>query len=167
MPYYGRAWLSCRQFLFHLHSTLSSVFVLGFIAYAITKHRLMDISVVISRLAAEVITILFLGIIYLGLAWLHLTYVSPRIDWFFLSWTVLYGILVGQTYQRVRLFIQTTSDKVFLRGKYDYYKELSEITTQITKTLSMENIYRFFQLYRRYHSLRLVRRPPPELMVWS
>jgi len=100
----------------------------------------MDISVVISRSVAEVLTIIFLGSIYLSLVWLHLIFVSSKINWLFLTWTILYGILVGQIYQRTRLFIQTTSDKLFLRGKYDYYKELSEVATQITKTLSMENI---------------------------
>jgi len=105
----------------------------------------MDISVVISRAVAEVITIAFLGLVYLGIVWFQVTYVSAKINWVFLTWTILYGILVGQIYQRVRLFIQTTSDKVFLRGKYDYYKELSEVAAQITKTLSMDNILNTLQ----------------------
>lgn len=117
----------------------TSVYVI-MVTYAIVKTRLMDISVVISRSTAWVLTVLFLGSIYASLAWLYRTYVTPRIDLIFFVWTVIYGIIVGETFHRIRLFIQTTSDKVFLRGKYDYYKELSDVTAQITKTLSMENI---------------------------
>lgn len=118
----------------------SSLLFIGFTTYAITKHHLMDISVIISRAVAWVLTVIFLGSVYFGLVWLHLTYLSPQIGGLFLAWTILYGILVGETFQRIRLFIQTTSDKVFLHGKYDYYKELSDATTQIIKKLSMENI---------------------------
>ncbi|MFH1684225.1 MAG: histidine kinase N-terminal 7TM domain-containing protein, partial [Candidatus Margulisiibacteriota bacterium] len=78
------------------------------LAYAITKHRLMDISVVISRLVAEIISILFLGTIYLGMVWAYQAYVSPSIGLGFVAMTILYGIFVGQVHQRIRLFIQTT-----------------------------------------------------------
>ena len=112
----------------------------GLTAYAITKHHLMDISVVISRTVAELLSVAFLGSIYIGLVWLYRNYISAGIDIPFIAWTVLYGIMVGQTHQRIRLFLQTTSDKVFLKGKYNYYKELSEISSQITRSLSVENI---------------------------
>ncbi|MGB9613346.1 MAG: ATP-binding protein [Candidatus Margulisiibacteriota bacterium] len=118
----------------------STFIMIAAIAYALIKHHLMDVSIVISRVLAEVLAVLFLGVIYLGLVWFYRSYVSALIDWPFLVWTVIYGILVGQVYQRIRIFIQTTSDKVFLRGKYDYYRELAKATAQITKTLSTENI---------------------------
>lgn len=121
------------------------VFSLGIIAYTITKHRLMDISVVISRAVAEILTIILFGMIYLGLVWLSVNYVSPFIGWFFIAWTVVYGIVVGEVFQRVRLFVQTSSDKLFLCGKYDYYQELSGISSQIAKGLSADNILRTLQ----------------------
>jgi signal transduction histidine kinase len=116
------------------------VLSLGIIAYTITKHRLMDISVIISRALAEFLTTSFYAIIYLTLVWLHHIFISPSVDIIFLTASILYGILVAQTYQFSRLKVQTTSDKLILRGKYDYYKALADIGTQITKVLSMENI---------------------------
>src|SRR3989344_6610704 len=53
---------------------LFHVIYASIVAYAITKHRLMDISVIISRTVAELLTVVFLGAIYLGLVWLHFTY---------------------------------------------------------------------------------------------
>jgi signal transduction histidine kinase len=109
-------------------------------SYTITKQRLMDISVVISRTVAWAITVIFLGVIYGALVWVYRTFVTSQIDWFFFAGTVIFGILVGETFQRIRLFVQTTSDKLFLRGKYDYYQELEALSSEITKRLSMDNI---------------------------
>ena len=110
------------------------------VAYAITKHHLMDISVVISRTIAELSSVALLGSIYVGLVMLYRNNISVDIGIPFIAWTILYGILVGQTQQRFRFFIQTSSDKVFLKGKYDYYKELSEISSRISRSLLIENI---------------------------
>lgn len=118
----------------------ATLIMIGFLAYTIVKHRLMDISVIVSRFVAEIFTVLFLGTIYLSLVWLHNVYISPTIGIVFLVFTILYGVLVGQIYQGIRLFIQTTSDKVFLRGKYNYYKELSEVTMRVGEKLSFVSI---------------------------
>ncbi|MFH1576002.1 MAG: ATP-binding protein [Candidatus Margulisiibacteriota bacterium] len=135
----------------------STVITVGFISYAITKSRLMDISVIISRAVAEVIAVLFLGLIYLGLVWLHWTYISTSITFTFIAITVLYGILVGQIHQRIRLFIQTTSDKLFLHGKYDYYKELSEASMKVGEKLSLASILQI--LYRTFHDVVEISNP--------
>jgi len=137
--------------------------MVGFISYAITKHRLLDISVIISRALAEVLAVFFHGTIYLILVWFYVNYISAKIDFPFLVWTVAYGILVGQTHQSVRLFIQTTSDKVFLKGKYDYYKELSEISSRVTRTLSLENILSTLQ--RAFYEVIEVSNP--RIYLWE
>jgi nitrogen-specific signal transduction histidine kinase len=127
------------------------------IAYAITKHHLMDISIIISRTVAELLTVTFLGSIYVCLVWFYRAYISINIDIPFLVWTILYGVLVGQTHDRIRLFIQTTADKVFLKGEYDYYKELSEISSQITRSLSVENILQ--TLHKAFYEVLEVSNP--------
>lgn len=127
------------------------------VAYTITKHHLMDISVIISRTVAWVITVVFLGAIYLGLAWFYRTSISSSIDWVFLAWTVLYGIMVGESFHRIRLFIQTTSDKVFLRGKYDYYKELSDASSRVGQKLSLPDILKV--LYDTFHNVVEIANP--------
>ncbi|MEE8638711.1 MAG: ATP-binding protein [Candidatus Margulisiibacteriota bacterium] len=133
---------------------VANILVLAYpllLAYAVTKHRLMDIGVVISRALAEVLAVFFLGSIYLGLVWLYRTYVSTTISFAFVAWIFIYGILVGQVHQRVRIFIQTTSDKLFLRGKYDYYKELSEASLRVGEKLSLSSILGI--LYRVFYEV--------------
>lgn len=134
------------------------------VAYTITKHRLMNISVVISRVVAEVLTILFLASIYLGFVWLYLNYFSARISLSFIALTIAYGILVGQVHQKIRLFVQTTSDKVFLRGKYDYYKELSEASLQVGEKLSLSSILSI--LYKVFYEVVEISNPRVFLPIY-
>lgn len=130
---------------------------IGVYAYTITKHRLLDISVVISRAVAEILTIILLGAIYLLLGWFHQTYISTNIDFIFLSWTIVYGIIVGHIYLNVRLFIQTTSDKLILRGKYDYYKELSKASLKVGEKISLKEILKV--LYGVFYEIVEIQNP--------
>ncbi|MDD5593231.1 MAG: ATP-binding protein [Candidatus Margulisbacteria bacterium] len=133
---------------------IANILVLAYpllLAYAITKHRLMDISVVISRTIAEILAILFHAVIYLTLVYLYRTFLSEKIDLLFLALTVSYGILVAETHHVLRLFFQTTSDKLFLRGKYDYYKALSDASSRVGEKLSLPDILKV--LYETFHNV--------------
>ncbi|MCU0640733.1 MAG: ATP-binding protein [Candidatus Margulisbacteria bacterium] len=112
----------------------------GFTVYAITKHQLMDISVVISRTVAELLSILIMGGLYLIIVWCQLTFIGPTIDPVFLTLTVLFGIFVGQAHLPLRLFLQTTSEKIFLHGKYDYYNALAAASSRVVEKLSLPEI---------------------------
>ena len=134
-----------------------TLITVAFTAYAITKYRLMDISVIISRALAEVLVVTALGSFYLGLVWLYLTYVSTQIDLLFLVWTIVFGIFIGHYFLTIRLFVQTSSDKLFLRGKYDYYKELSEISTKVGERMSLKAILEI--LYRAFRDVIEISNP--------
>lgn len=131
--------LTRSQSLYSLGAA-STLFIVVFTAYAITKHHLMDISIVISRFFAELLTIILYVFVYLGLVWLFKMASHETVNWLFILMTIAMGILVGQTHQTIRIFIQTTSDKLFLRGKYDYYKELSDVTSKVGEKMSLMEI---------------------------
>lgn len=117
-----------------------TLFIVGFTAYAMVKHRLMDVSVIISRAVAEFLAVAFHGAIYLTLTYFYRLYISAQIDPLFIIWTTIYGIIVGQTHQNLRLFFQTSADKLFLHGKYDYYRALAEASSKVGQKLSLEHI---------------------------
>lgn len=116
--------------------------VIGTTAYAITKHRLMDISVLISRTAAYILTVTFLGGIYLAMLLAYRYYVSQFLDSRFFVLTLVYGVFVGEFFQRLRLHIQTTADKVILKGKYNYSEVLMKVSHDLSKAMSIEEINR-------------------------
>ncbi|MBN3032576.1 MAG: hypothetical protein JW873_00580 [Candidatus Saganbacteria bacterium] len=134
-----------------------SLIFIGFTTYAITKHRLMDMSVVISRSVAEFLAVFFHAVIYLSLVIAYRAYVSTRIELAFLLLTMLYGIFVGQTHHRLRLFFQTTADKLFLRGEYNYYKALSDASSRVGSKLSLPDILKV--LYDTFYDVIEVAEP--------
>ncbi|OGC22994.1 hypothetical protein A2291_00900 [candidate division WOR-1 bacterium RIFOXYB2_FULL_42_35] len=123
-----------------LVGNLGIILHVGVYAYSITKQRMLDISVVISRLLSEIITTAFFSAVYLFLLFSYAHYSSDRIGLGFIIFTFIFGIMLTQTYQAIRLFVQTTSDKLILHGKYDYYKEISEASIRVGRKLSLEEI---------------------------
>lgn len=119
---------------------MSSIFLVSCTAFAITKHELMDIRLIINRTGAWLITVIILGGVYFSLAGLYLTYISPRISLPFLILSAIYGILVGETFNKVRLFLQRTADKAFIKGWYDYPLVSEKIAFAFRQATSVRDI---------------------------
>lgn len=109
-------------------------------AYAITKHRLMNISLAISRTAAWSIAAGLLGVIYLVLVMLYRTFIFPGVDTVFIAFSVLYGIAAGVSFQNIRFFIQTGADKAFIKGWYDYRKVQRKLTSELRRAFSIDDV---------------------------
>ncbi|MBU0502493.1 MAG: hypothetical protein KJ811_04520, partial [Candidatus Margulisbacteria bacterium] len=109
------------------------------VAYAITKHDLMDIRVIINKTVAWVLTVVLLGGVYLGLTWLYIAAVGQQIGVIFPVLTVLYGILVGEVFQKVRLFLQTTGARKFIKGFYDSDKVTNIMAEKLAPVFSIED----------------------------
>ncbi len=121
---------------------------LSITAYAITKTHLMDISVIISKSIAYGITMAILAIAYLLLVAPYRMNISPNIDIGFISLTIAYGIFVGFAFERLRMFIQTSSDKVFLKGRYDFKRTMSYFVGKLFKVVSLEELKDVFDKAR-------------------
>ncbi len=110
------------------------------IAYAVTKHRLLNISLAISRTAAWIISASFLGVLYLVLVMLYRTFIFPGVDTVFITLSVLYGIAAGVSFQNIRFFVQTGADKAFIKGWYDYRKVQRKITSELRRAFSIDDV---------------------------
>lgn len=126
-------------------------------AYTITKQRLMDVSVIISRALAELLATTSLAILYLSAVWPYRFFISTKIDLPFITGSILYGIFVAHAHRRLRILFQTTADKLFLRGKYDYYKSLSEASSHVGQKLSLPHILGI--LYSTFHDVVEIANP--------
>ncbi|MFH1761483.1 MAG: hypothetical protein ABIA63_10330 [bacterium] len=47
---------------------------------------------------------------------------------------------MGEYFQRIRIHIQTTAEKLILRGKYNYSEALMKISHDLSRTVSVEEI---------------------------
>ncbi|MFH1361227.1 MAG: ATP-binding protein [bacterium] len=127
------------------------------VAYTITKYRLMDISVVINRSAAEILTVLFLASGFLSIVWFFDKYFAKGLSLSLVLAIIVYGIFVGHNYLKLRLFLQTSSERVFLQGKYNYYQTLSRVSAQVGEKLSLPSILDI--LYKTFSNIMEASKP--------
>jgi hypothetical protein len=111
------------------------------VAYAITKHELMGIKIVINKAGAFLVTALIFGLAYLGIILPYRTYVSTAIDLSFVLLSTAYCIfLVGLYFHRVQRFLQTSAYKKFLKFDYDFDETLKSVSSKLILAQNTEDV---------------------------
>ena len=118
---------------------LFMIFYAGIVAYSFTKKRLMDISVVIGRTMAVVLTTLTYCTLYVIMMYLYLYYVSPQIGIGLAFLSCIFLIITGMTFEKLKTGMITTSQKLFVRGKYNYRQTLLKITSELQTIASVSD----------------------------
>jgi signal transduction histidine kinase len=112
------------------------------VIYAILKHRLLDISVVIRRgLIYSILTLIIaalyvLLILFLGRAFQSLT------GWNSILATAFFVFALVAVFEPLRAAIAAGVDHIFFRGKYDYQKTLKELSAAAVTIFDPEELER-------------------------
>jgi PAS domain S-box-containing protein len=119
-----------------------SVITIALISYAIVKHRLMSIEIVIQR---GLIYTVFTGLIMMLFAAAVLF--SEQIFRGLVGYSsiVLSGIvalIVAIVYQPLLRIFQDVTDRLFFRGHYDYQKTLRSVSSKIATKIRLEELTR-------------------------
>jgi signal transduction histidine kinase len=115
---------------------------LAIAVYAILKHRLLDISVVIRRgIIYSILTLIIaalyvLLILLLGQAFQNLT------GWNSILATALFVFALVAVFEPLRASIAAGVDHIFFRGKYDYQKTLKELSAAAVTIFDPEELER-------------------------
>lgn len=124
---------------FNIFTPLFSIIFIGFIAYAIVRHQLMDIKVVIQR---GLIYSALLGIIvgfYLSLMHLLGFIFQQATDVTILlsaGVTTVLGIFTAPIIER---YFRRITDKIFFKDTYDYSSELQKLSKIMNNTLGLKD----------------------------
>jgi signal transduction histidine kinase len=120
---------------------LSSVVLIGFITYAMVRHRLLDIRAVILRSVAYTILIGILATIYtLGVFFFsHYLFVAETASQQRLTSAFL-AIFIVLTFEPLKNAVQKTTDSIFFRGKYNSGQLVLELTTITASTFKLKEL---------------------------
>jgi len=127
--------------LTHIGPSFTIVLV-GFIAYAILRHRLMSIEVIVQKGAVYTATMALILSFYALAVMLSETYLRNIMGYSSLVITAFAALLIAVAYQPLIKFFQALSDKLFFRGRYDYQKTLRQISQQIASVIKLEELTR-------------------------
>jgi two-component system NtrC family sensor kinase len=113
-----------------------------FLAFGVLKYDLLDIGAVIRRgsvyfILTGILTVLYILIIYL----FNTLFMGARYDGAIFLPFIL-AVLIVLLFNPLREKVQTSIDKLFFRGKYDYQKLLKEISGEMASLLKFEQIRR-------------------------
>jgi HD-GYP domain-containing protein (c-di-GMP phosphodiesterase class II) len=134
---------------FSSFDSFSSLFFVGFAAYAIIKYRFMDIRLVVARSVAYTLLLIIIG----GFFVFTISYLE-QFSRSFMGQSVAFviaGLVAAFGFQPLRRFLQRATDRIFAKGRYDPEKllaklgdllssklELNELTESVLKTLTRE-----------------------------
>lgn len=126
----------------------SSLILMGFIAYAILKHRLLDITFIIRK---SLIYTFLLGIftgIYLVFLDLASTFFSAFAGFSSMAFSLFLLVFFAMIFQPLKLYFQERIDKVFFRERYALAKSLENLGDKVIQIVDKKELIEFicFQL---------------------
>ncbi|HDZ86758.1 hypothetical protein LCGC14_1182840 [marine sediment metagenome] len=120
------------------HTALGSLLFIGLAYYAVIKHRLMDIRLIVIKSAAYTI-LAVLGIsFYILMVFYFKNYyekiINPDIVFFAASFAVVFG------FKPLGRLIQRQADKIFSKGRYDFNDLLKQLSRIISSQIILDNL---------------------------
>lgn len=126
-----------RLFVFGPYFTL---FLIGFTMYAILKHRLMSIEIVIQRSAVYATATTVIMVFYALAVILSETFFRQVMGYSSLIVTAGAALLIAVAYQPLIQGFQNLTDRLFFRRRYDYQKTLRETSHDIASVIQLEEL---------------------------
>ncbi len=122
-------------------SPLYTLPFVGATAYAIIKHRFLDMRLVIARAVSYTVLITLFALLYaLLFALTSSLLVSPLIDPKFVGISTAAALLMLLTFPAVKQGIEKVTDAVFYKGKYDTSAVLYKVSQILGRTLRLEEV---------------------------
>lgn len=145
--------------LFNLNSSvkygpLTTIFFIGFTSYAIAKHRLMDIRMVVARSVSYTLLIAIMAGFYAGsIIGIERIFFPNTLTGF--NWTqgiirTILAVVMAFTFQPLRKWITKVTDKIFFKNQYEPEALLDTLAHTIGSTIVLiELLYKTLEILTR------------------
>ncbi|MBU0672033.1 MAG: PAS domain S-box protein, partial [Candidatus Margulisbacteria bacterium] len=118
----------------------ATIILVGVLAYAILKHRLMSVEVVIQRSTVYGTATLLIMALYALAVIVSETFFRKMMGYSSLVITAAAALLIAVVYQPLVKSFQNLTDRLFFRGRYDYQETLREISHKIAAVIQLEEL---------------------------
>ncbi len=117
------------------------VILMGSIAYAIIKHKFLDIKPIIARAVSYTFVLTALAIIYAVVLFYGVNkFFDLHLDIGVLFINAGLAVVIVLTFQPLHAFVRKTTDRLFFKGMYNADKILTELTHAITSTINFDDL---------------------------
>ncbi len=115
-----------------------SLFMIGFISYAIVKHRLMDIRLILSRTIVYSLLLASILVLYTMLVLLAQRFFQDKTG--YTTSLVIGSLLIALGFEPLRRLFQKTTEKVFFRGEMDAQRLLGELSETFSMVRDLDHL---------------------------
>jgi len=122
------------------YGPFSMIIAIAFVSYAIVKHRLMSIELVVQRGLIYGIITGFIVSMYAVAILLSERFFREAVGYSSFVITGIAAVVIAILYQPFLRFLQDTTDRVFFRRHYDYQKTLKEASSAIASLIRLEQL---------------------------
>ena len=116
--------------------------LVGFVSYAIVKHRLMSIEVVIQRGSVYGIATALIMVFYALAVIVSEIFLRKVIGYASLFITAGAALLIAFIYRPLVINLQNITDRILFSGRYDYQETIKNISHKITSVIRLEELTR-------------------------
>ncbi len=128
---------------FSPYGPLFGILMIGLIAHAIIRYRLMNIRLVIRRGVAYLLAVTIAGAVFVSLVWLASRQFVSRPRDLPLEIEVALVLLIAILFQPVRGLVQAWLDRYFFREPYDYQRTLREVSRAMGGILDLRSLLEY------------------------
>jgi len=115
-------------------------FFFGFTSYAIIKHQLLDIKIVIQRSLVYSLVFSFIIGIYLFLIFIAGLFFSQSADLASITIALITTIISVYTVPMIERYFMRVTDYIFFKDKYDYSEALFDLSEVLNKNINLETL---------------------------
>lgn len=120
---------------------LMTISMAGLIAYAIIKHRFMDIRFIVARTVSFSLLIMLTAFVYsLLMVFLFSIFTGLNLDNVTLSISAILVLIMGFTIQPLRRVIEKMTDSVLYKDRYDSGKLLYNLALRMSSTIELKEL---------------------------
>lgn len=122
---------------FYSLGPMSFIFFIGFTSYAIIKHQLLDIKIIIQRSLVYSIVFSFIIGIYLSLLFVAGLFFNQTIDVAGIVIALITTIFSVYTVPMIERYFMRVTDYIFFKDKYDYSEALFDLSEVLNKNINL------------------------------
>ncbi len=119
------------------YGPIFSIIMIVSTTYAIVKHRLMDIRMVVARSASYSLLVAVLAGFYAGAVMLAQTFIFPEASYSSgqVALQIFLALIMVFTFQPLRLWLNKFTDKIFFKGQYDMNELLDKVAHTVSSSI--------------------------------
>lgn len=111
------------------------------VAYAIRKHRLMDIRVLVGRAVVYALLVLFVASIYAAsIYFLGQLFLTIQLDVLEISVLITLSVIIALTFHPLQRLLEKNTDKLLFRNRYDTSELLSRLSKIMASTFRLQDL---------------------------